>query len=121
MTTTLVLAQGATRSILITGITDSAGEPLTVTGWGVHAVVRAGPGSPVLAEWSHDPTTGQGYAVALGEEITLQIPPAMSHPWTWDVAQLQVEITEPSGEQRVERIADERVRLDRSIIEPNGE
>jgi hypothetical protein len=114
---TLTLPQGATRTIVISGITDANSAPLDVTGWAVHAQIRRATGAPVLAEWvSGTPTGTQGQATAAGDVIRLEVPHSMSEAWTWTVGKLQVEITEPGPGGRRERIADEQIVLDPEIV-----
>lgn len=111
------VTQGATRTISISGIVDSAGAPLDVTGWAVHAQVRQFAGEPLLAEWvSGTPTGTQGQATASGTTVELAIPYAMSTAWTWRDGRLHVEITEPGANGRRERIADDRIVVDPEIV-----
>jgi hypothetical protein len=119
-TATLVIPQGATRTIVIAGIVDNAGAPLDVTGWAVHAQARPrnSPTAPLLAEWSSTPTDGQGVASAAGDEVRLHIPHTMSVAWTWVRARLQCEITEPGPDGRRERIADLELILDHELVRP---
>lgn len=115
--TTLTIPQGTTRAITVKNITDADGQPLDVSSWAVHAVARYGgiPG-PVVAEWSTTPTGDQAQATASGSTVTLPISPALSSAWTWDMAILHVEITEPGANGRVERIAAVELLLDREAV-----
>jgi len=117
-TATLELAQGTTRSIIVSGIVDANGAALTVTGWAVRAQARrTASDAAVLAEWvSGTPTGTQGQAVAAESTVTLTITPAMSDAWTWTAAVLHIEITEPGADGREERIGDVRLVLDLSAI-----
>ena len=119
-TATLELTQGATRSIVASGIVDAAGDPLDVTGWTVRAQVRhTVHDAALLAEWvSGSPSDSQGRATTAGSVIILDVPAAMSDPWTWTAAILHIEITEPTPPGREERIADVRLTLDPSAHPP---
>lgn len=111
------VTQGATRTVVVSGIVDSAGAPLTVTGWTVHAQVREAQEGPLLAEWvSGTPTGSQGQATASGTSVTLSVPYAMSSAWTFRTGRLHVELTEPGVNGRRERIADERIVVDPEIV-----
>lgn len=100
---TIRIKQGTTRTIVISGIVDSNGVALDVTGWAVHAQVRHTPSGPLLAEWvSGTPTGSQGQATAAGTEIRLAVPPAMSSAWTWRDAKIECEVTEPGVNGRRE-------------------
>lgn len=115
----LSITQGADRTIVISGIVDAAGEALDVTGWSVHAQVRANtdPDAPLLAEWvSGTPTGSQGQAIAAGDQVRLTVSHGMSSAWVWRVARLHVELTEPTGAQRVERICDEALVVYPEIV-----
>jgi hypothetical protein len=114
----ITLAQGATRTIVISGIVDANGVALDVSTWSVRAQARPAPRSTVLlAEWvSGTPAAGQGQATAAGSEVRLAVPYAMSEPWTFTTAVLQVELTEPGGSGRRERIADIQLVLDPEIV-----
>jgi len=104
--TTFTITQGATRTVKITNIVDGDEAPLDVTSWSVHAVAREnGVPGPVVAEWvSGNPGPGQGQATPIGSEVHLEITPEMSSAWTWDIAALQVEVTESGPSGRVERL-----------------
>lgn len=117
MTDPIRIAQGTTRTIIISGIVDSNGDPLTITGWSVRAQIRRLPDSPLLAEWvTGTPTGTQGQATASGTEVRLQVPYAMSEAWTWRVATLHVEITEPGVNGRRERITDVPIVVDPELV-----
>lgn len=113
----LIIPQGTTRLITVTNIVDSAGAPLSVSGWAVHATIRApGIGSAVVGEWSTTPTGTQGTATTTGSTITILIPAAMSTAWTWSRGVLQAELTEPGINGRTERIIDQPVRLTPEVV-----
>jgi hypothetical protein len=115
----LVIEQGTSRAIVISGIVDAVNNPLDVTAWTIHAQARLDPYFPVLAEWvSGTPTGAQGQATATGDSIRLEIPYAMSSAWTFQTARLQVEMTEPGPSGRRERIGDQVIRLDPEIVLP---
>ncbi len=108
----LTIPQGTTRIITVNNIIDGIGAPLSVSGWSVHAVIRApGIGSPIVGDWSTTPTGTQGTAAAFGTTITLLITPTMSAAWTWSRGVLQAELTEPGPNGRTERIIDQAVHL----------
>jgi len=117
-TDALTITQGATRQIVASNIVDGNGQPLDVTGWGVHAVIRRRDiTGPIVAEWSTTPTGTQGTASVGGTTLTLIITPAMSAAWAWAAGVLQAEITEPiTG--RVERIIDTPVSLNPEAVTP---
>jgi hypothetical protein len=112
----VTLEQGATRTIVVSGLVDANGATLDVTGWSVRAQIRPSARSAdLLAEWvTGTPTSPQGQATAAGQEIRLVVPPAMSEPWTWGAARLGVEITEPATGRR-ERF-DAPIVLDPEIV-----
>jgi len=110
----LEIKQGTTRTIVVSKLRDSAGQPLDPTGWEVHAVARAGVWGPVVAAWRTTPGDGEGLAevvdadpdvdpTAAGEKwIYLHITPAWSDGWTWTYADLDIEIHEPPPLSREE-------------------
>jgi hypothetical protein len=109
---TLTIPQGTTRQITATNIIGSDGSPLDITGWSVHAVIRApGIGSPIVGEWSTTSATGIGVASVSGNTMTLLITADMSAAWDWSRGVLQAELTEPGPGGRTERIIDQPVRL----------
>lgn len=113
----LRIAQGTTRTIVITDIVSADGSPLDVTTWTVHAAARRDNTlGEVVAEWHTAPTDDQLTATASGDEISLPIPADVSSEWDWTYALLHVEITEPSPGSRVERVAGATLYLDREVV-----
>lgn len=105
----LIIKQGTTRLVALTGLRDAAGGVFDPTGWIVRAVARAGIWAAVASEWHSAPTITQYLAevvnadpacdssVIPGEKwIYLHIDPAVSDTWTWSDAVLDIEIREPS-------------------------
>lgn len=115
---TLTIPQGADHSITATAIRGSDGNPLDVTGWAVHAVIRApGTGGPIVGEWSTTPTGAMGVASVSGTTVTLQIAASMFTDFNWSRGILQTKVTEP-GPGRTERLIDRPVRLSPDVVTP---
>lgn len=116
----MILTQGLSEVVKVTGIVDADGDPLDVTGWAVAAALvetdEAGQRCDVVAEWSTTPTGDQGQATAVGSTVTLTITPAMSSAWTWRRGVLQAEITEPAPSSRTGRVIDEVCYLDPETV-----
>lgn len=104
----LLIKQGTTRLITITGLRDAHGTILDPTGWAIYAVARPGIWAAEVAVWRDVPGSGEYLAevadadplidptVIMGEKwIQLHIDPAVSDTWTWRVADLDIEIKEP--------------------------
>lgn len=105
----LIVLQGTTWGIAWP-ITDTAGQPVDVTGWAVLAQVRHRPDSDtVLHEWS----TELGTAVADEGGVTLTVAAAESSGWQWQFGVYDVELTDPGG--RVARIAQGVIRVDPEV------
>lgn len=113
---TFRITQGADCTIHVRDILDGAKAPLSVTGWVVRAQARCHAGAAVLAEWRTNPTGSQGTATADSNGIHLNVPAAMSDPWTWTTAQLHVEATEPAPGTRQARPGEADLVLDRAIV-----
>lgn len=120
---TITLRQGVDESIIIPDLVDDSGAALDPTGWAIAAVVRHwGDPGPVVATWSDDPSEGEGQANVIdaganGKQIELVLTPGLSAAWEWSRGQLMCKATEPDGEQRTARFADELVLLDFDITE----
>jgi hypothetical protein len=98
----LVIKQGTTRTVTITGLRDADGAILDPTGWGIHGVARPGYWAAPIAVWRNNSDTELDELLAevvddgAGEkQIDLHIDPAVSDGWHWSVAVLDVEIQEP--------------------------
>lgn len=105
----LVLKQGTTRTITVTGLRTAANELLDPTRWGLHAVARPGIWADPVAVWRDTPGVGEHLAevvpadptvdptVSPGEKwLYLHIAPVVSDTWEWATANLDIEISEPS-------------------------
>lgn len=99
--TRLLIEQGTTWAVTWP-ILDSAGNPVTLNGWTVHAQIRASKGSPdVLHEWQ----TATGNAETSDNKVTLRVSATESSAWTWRTGVYDVELTDPDS-GRVARIAE---------------
>lgn len=104
----LLVKQGTTRVVTVTGLRDTFGAVLDPTGWAVHAVARPGVWAAPVAVWRNTPSAGEHLAevvpadprldptVVTGEKwVWLHVDPAVSLTWSWSVVNLDVEVTEP--------------------------
>jgi hypothetical protein len=109
----LEIKQGTTRIVTIKGLRDADGDLLDPTSWSIHAVARPGLWAAEAVVWRDNPAEGELQArvvdadptldpsVQAGEKwIDLDIAPDDSAGWTWSVAILDVEITEPVTNRR---------------------
>lgn len=111
----LIIKQGTTRTVFLTGLRDTHGALLDPTGWGIHGVARPGVWADTVAVWRDTPGAGELQAdvvdadptidptVVTGEKwVELHVDPAVSLGWVgWRDAEVDVTITEP-GTGRVE-------------------
>lgn len=116
----LSIKQGTTRTIVVSKLRDAAKQPLNPTGWTVYAVARTGIWGPVVAVWRTIPGEDEGLAevvdadptidstVVAGEKwIYLHVTPTMSDGWSWQAAELDIEIKEPGVNGREETFSTE--------------
>lgn len=111
----LVIPQGSSWPHSWTGITDSAGNLLNLTGWSVRAQIRSSPSSPiVLFEWNTTPGPGIGTATASGSTVTITLTgTADSAGWAFLSGVYDVVLTDPSGHPT--RIVEGSIRITPSV------
>lgn len=116
---TLTIRQGETCTIVVSGIVDDNDQAVDVTGWSIRAMARpAALSAELWQEWATSPTGTQGTAQIVTGEIQLLVPHTVSSAWTWagQVGVLQVEATEPAGQQRRARVSEQRIYLDPEAV-----
>jgi hypothetical protein len=108
---------GVTRWIQFRALRDAGNALFDPTGWAIRGVAKRGTvDGDVVAEWvSGTPSGTQGLAEVIPADLTvdptadpselwvqLNISAAMSDAWNFHHAPLDVEVTEPTGDQRQE-------------------
>lgn len=132
-----VIQQGTDLWIEAIGIIDvRTGDPMDVTGMGVHAVARAcyeryvlgRPNylrayrwrmlTPIISEWSTTPIGTQGIAIAGGvvpDRVQLHVTPTQTLGWRSPLVIIQAQLTDPATGY-VERIINEVYEIDFAAI-----
>lgn len=113
---TLPIAQSVSRIVRVSKLRDDADEYWDPTGWTLHAVARAqNYNGEVVGVWRSTPGTGEGLAEVVAADPTLDpsanptekwihlhVDPWMSAAWTFTVAELWIQATEPFPGSRSE-------------------
>ena len=116
----ITIQQGVTETITLPDLKDANDNTLDPSGWAILAYARHwGPDGPIVATWRDDPGEGEMLAEVTGDAgskvIVLHVDPLTSAEWTWFRGVIQCSITEPTGELRQARMADETIVVSPSI------
>ena len=82
---------------LVVPVLDSLGQLVDITGWVAKSQVRRSEDDPTLYEWSAAMSN-----ISCGPAgVTLTVDGDVTRLWTWDAAQISVEVTSPGGKPKV--------------------
>lgn len=111
----LSIEQGADWAGVSVPILDANNTPFDVSNCTAHGQIKLLPGDPsAVFTWSNTPTAGQGKITLSGTNVSWRVLGTESEPWTFTIAQYQIELTNPSAPigDRVIRVAQGKVLLD---------
>jgi hypothetical protein len=109
----LVIPQGSTwnRSW---DITDTAGNPATLTGWSAQSQIRPSPGAATLLfEWNTTSGPGIGVATITGSTVQIELTGIDSALWAFLSGSYDVYLTDTNGSPT--RIVEGSVRVSPSV------